>query len=141
MWAGLGLFGAKVVSGVWKWVVRETGECQVLGGSLGASHGESAPYPGPVLPAADLLPWRAPGSCGVQDGTEGEGTRVCGRDSGERKRGISLRRQERAGMRKGASLPLATAFSFTWLFRVLGLGLSYLEFISQRFLLLHSNYT
>lgn len=66
---------------------RETGECQVLDGRLGASHRESALYPGPVLPAADLLPWRAPGSCDVHDATKGEGTRICGSDSGERKNG------------------------------------------------------
>lgn len=122
---------------------REIGECQVLDGNLGASHGESALYPSPVLPAADLLPWRAPGSCGVQDGTKGEGTRVCGRDSGERKMGISLRGQERAGMRQGASLLLATSFSFSWLLRVLDLGLFYLEFIFQRFyyyiVIIHNN--
>lgn len=122
---------------------RETGECQVLNGSLGASHRECVLYPSPALPAADLLPPKASGSCGVQDGTKGEGARICGSDSGKRKMGISLRRQERAGMRQGPSLLLATSFSFSWLFRVLDLGLFYLEFIFQRFyyyiVIIHNN--
>lgn len=46
-------------------------------------------------------------------------------------------------MRQGPSLFLATSFSFSWLFRVLDLGLFYLEFIFQRFyyyiVIIHNN--